>query len=109
MFILHYWMLNFLEISIQKALLLESYAGIFFFGLLLMWGMMKAFNKYSHLVAWLYMLGSLIKFGLFFLLLWPLFKADGTLTIIEKSSFLVPYILAQSLETYLLVQKLNKI
>jgi len=42
-------------------------------------------------------------------LFWPLLKADGEITWLEKTTFLIPYFVALILETYFLVQKLNKL
>lgn len=71
--------------------------------------LLKAFNRLSHYVAWFFMLGSALKFILFFWLLWPLFYSDGTLDIFEKTTFLIPYGSSLLLETRILIQKLNKI
>ncbi len=106
---LHFLVLFFLEIALEEALYVEVYSCIFLITFLLLWGLLRAFIKLSDYVAWLYLLGSGLKFGLFMLLLWPVFKADGTVSILEKTSFLIPYCSSLILETWLLISKLNKI
>ena len=50
-----------------------------------------------------------LKFTLFYLLVWPVFKEDNSVEIHEKISFLFPYFSALIMETYILISKLNKI
>lgn len=87
----------------------ESYALNAGLTLAFLWGLLKAFDRLSHYVAWLFMAGSAVKFMLFFWLLWPLFQSDGTVDIFEKTTFLVPYGSSLILETRILIVKLNKI
>ena len=63
----------------------------------------------SHAIAWIYLFASGLKFVLFFLLLQPLFKVDGVLSIAERFSFFVPYFTALILETAVLINRLNKL
>lgn len=105
----HFLGLMLLEISTTEALFFQIHGSVFFITLLLLIVLVRAFNGYSHNVAWLYLLGSALKFGLFILFLWPLFKADGEVSILEKTSFLIPYCCSLILETRILISKLNKI
>ena len=52
---------------------------------------------------------SLFKFILFFVLFYPAYKADGVVEKMEVLTFFIPYFVGLSLETGILVQKLNKI
>lgn len=106
---LHAAVLFFLEYGFTEAFFVEVYLGNFAISLLFLWGLLAAFSRYSHYVAWLYMLASGLKFALFFLLLWPLFKQDGAVSVLEKTSFLIPYFTGLFLETGILISKLNKI
>ena len=105
----HGMVLLWVEVSLSQIFFLEIYVGNYTLTLLLLYGLLIAFKRFSHYVAWLYMLGSAIKFLLFFLLLWPLFQIDGEVSILEKSTFLIPYLTALVLETQILISKLNKI
>jgi len=107
--VLHSTVLFLLGHSFTEAYFVEVYLGNFALSILFLWGLLAAFNRYSHNVAWLYMLLSAVKFTLFFFLLWPVFKQDGQVTILEKTSFLTPYFTGLFLETRILISKLNKI
>jgi hypothetical protein len=97
------------DLSFQKTSFVESYAGNLLLTLLLLMGLLKAFEHYSHYVAWLYLVGSALKFGGFFLILWPIFHQDGSFSFLEKLTFLIPYLTGLFLETGILISKLNKI
>ena len=99
----------FFSVSFQDTFFFPAYVGNYAIGSLLLWGLLRALRNNSHLVGWLYLLASSVKFGLFFLLFWPLLKADGEISLLEKTTFLIPYFVALILETYFLVQKLNKL
>jgi len=107
--LLHAIVLYGLEIPLESAYFVEVYGAIFGFTFLLLWLLLRAFKQMSHYVAWLYLLASGVKFGLFFLFLWPVFKADGVVTVLEKTTFLIPYCGSLLLETRILISKLNKI
>ena len=72
-------------------------------------GLLKAFDRLSHSIAWIYLLASSVKFILFIFWLWPLFKADGIVSSLERFSFFIPYLTGLVLETGILIFKLNKI
>ena len=107
--LVHFFTLNFLEISLSQALFFEVYISVFLITLLLIFVLLRAFRRMSNYVAWLYLVGSVVKFGLFMLLLWPVFKADGELSPLEKTTFLTPYCCSLILETRILIIRLNKI
>ena len=105
----HYFLLIQQDLRPASVFFWESYFGNFFFALCLLWALKKAFERMSHVVAWIYLLASGLKFTLFFLLLLPLFKADGVLSVAERFSFFIPYFTALILETAILIDRLNKL
>ncbi|MGB1971398.1 MAG: hypothetical protein ACPHSE_02785 [Flavobacteriaceae bacterium] len=107
--LIHYSILSEQALSTEATLFFPIYLGNFFLTFFFLWALLKALKHFSHYVAWLYMLASALKFGLFFLLLWPLFQADGEVTLLEKTTFLIPYCAGLFLETGILISKLNKI
>lgn len=66
-------------------------------------------NKYRDLLGFFFLGGSLLKFALFFIFLYPSFIADGALERLEFLVFFVPYGFALVLETYFLVKLLNTV
>ena len=107
--LVHFFTLYFLEISFLQALFFEVYISVFLITFLLLFGLIRAFKRMSNYVAWLYLVGSVLKFWLFMLSLWPVFKADGQLSTLEKTIFLIPYCSSLILETRILIIRLNKI
>ncbi len=66
-------------------------------------------NKYRDLLGFFFLGGSLLKFTLFFIFLYPAFKQDGVLERLEFLVFFVPYGFALVLETFFLVKLLNNV
>ena len=56
-----------------------------------------------------YVIGSMLKFGLFFLLFYPLYKADGNVETIEFTAFFIPYVVCLFVEIFYVVKLLNSI
>ncbi len=66
-------------------------------------------NKYRDLLGFFFLGGSLIKFVLFFIFLYPGYNQDGILERMEFLAFFVPYLFSLFLETYFLVKLLNTV
>jgi len=66
-------------------------------------------NKYRDLLGFFFLGGSLLKFALFFIFLYPFYNQDGSLERLEFLVFFVPYGFALVLETYFLVKLLNTV
>ena len=106
-----YWLQLFIyseyEIQINSYLFQLSYLvngllAVFIFSALLI---LK--KKYNNQLGLLYLVGSFIKFGVFFWVFYPYFKADGDVTKIEFSLFFVPYVISLLIETIDLIKILN--
>ena len=66
-------------------------------------------DKYRDLLGFFFLGGSLLKFTLFFIFLYPGFNQDGSLERLEFLVFFVPYGFALVLETFFLVKLLNTV
>jgi len=64
-------------------------------------------KSYKEQLGFLYMFGSFIKFGAFFVFFYPVFKADGGISKIEFSVFFIPYLISLLIETLSLIKVLN--
>ena len=64
--------------------------------------------KHPDKLGFIFMGLSGIKFLVFFLLLQPLYSADGTMSTIEFGMFFIPYSVTTAIETVVLVRTLNK-
>jgi len=65
-------------------------------------------KKYLDMLGFIFMFGSFLKFGVYFIFFYPIFKEDGVIIRQEATSFLVPYIASLIVETYYLVKLLNE-
>ncbi len=72
------------------------------FGLavLIFWAVLATHKKNAMLVGFVFMGGGILKFGFFFLLIYPEFKSDGLLGRDELSLFFVPYLISLFTMTY---------
>jgi len=66
-------------------------------------------KKYNDQLGFLYLVGSFIKFIVFFIVFYPHFNEDLVITKIEFSVFFVPYLIGLILETIELSIVLNTI
>ena len=66
-------------------------------------------NKLSNAIGYLFMGGSLLKFVVFFLVFYPIFKEDGEVSKLEFASFFVPYLVSLCLETFYSAKMLNQL
>ena len=67
---------------------------------LIFWAVLATHKKNTMLVGIVFMGGSMLKFGAFFLFIFPDFKADGLVGSDELSLFFVPYLISLFLMTY---------
>lgn len=65
-------------------------------------------KKYLDVLGFIFMAGSFLKFGVYFIFFYPYFNEDGFIIKQEATSFLIPYITCLIIETYYLVKLLNK-
>jgi amino acid permease len=67
---------------------------------LIFFGALVAHKKNAMLVGFVFMGGSVLKFAVFFLLIYPNFKDDGIVGRDELSLFFVPYLISLFSMTY---------
>lgn len=64
-------------------------------------------KKQESNLGFIFMTGSLIKFGIFFLIFYPGYKSDGDIQTLEFTTFFIPYAICLIIETYFLTKLLN--
>ena len=104
---IHSTVLYFLDISIFQNLLILSYIINYFLAMLIFFILVKLKKKYLDLLGFIFMAGSFLKFGVYFIFFNPVFKQDGTVSTQEATAFLVPYLLCLVIETFYLIKLLN--
>lgn len=66
-------------------------------------------NKYRDYLGFFFLIGSLLKFGVFFVAFYSGYKSDGVLERAEFLAFFVPYLYSLTLETLFLGKLLNSV
>ena len=66
-------------------------------------------EKYKSQLGFLFLAGSFLKFAVFFILFYPFYKLDNTITELEFAAFFVPYVMGLILESVSLSKWLNKL
>ena len=64
-------------------------------------------NKQKESLGYYFLVGTLIKFLVFFIIILPVFKEDGVVTKPEFFSFFIPYVVSLFIETKSLISLLN--
>ena len=107
LFGIHSVILYYLDISLFQNLLIPSYLTNYFLALLIFFVLIKLKKKYLDLLGFVFMGGSFVKFGVYFIFFNPVFKQNGTVSPQEATAFLVPYLLCLIVETFYLIKLLN--
>ena len=95
------------DVLVDEYILKQSYLVNGLLAILIFSVLMLLKKKYNDQLGFLYMLGSFVKFGAFFLIFYPEFKADGVISKIEFSIFFIPYVISLLIETLELIKVLN--
>ncbi|WP_372794446.1 hypothetical protein [Lutibacter sp.] len=106
-FAFHIAILYFLEVPLFENQIIASYIINGILAIIIFITLFKLRIKYLDLLGFLFMGGSFLKFGVYFIFFLPLFKADGVVVRLESTSFLIPYITSLIIETFYLIKLLN--
>lgn len=106
---IHLFVLAYQKLPLTQHLLIPAYwinalLAIIIFGTIVYFK-----HKLKNALGFLFMAGSLLKFGLFFLVFYPTYKSDGHLSALEFSAFFVPYLVCLLAETYSTTKMLNQL
>ncbi|MFO7673718.1 MAG: hypothetical protein R6V74_08430 [Lutibacter sp.] len=106
-FVIHIAILHYLNISPFKNLLIISYITNYFLALVIFSVLVKLKKKHLDLLGFVFMGGSIVKFGVYIVFFNPVFKQNGTVSTEEATAFFVPYLLCLIVETFYLIKLLN--
>ena len=71
-------------------------------------GLLLLKSKFKEQLGFLYMGGSFIKFILFFIFFYPVYKLDGEMSSLEFGAFFIPYLISLIFETLGVIKFLKK-
>ena len=64
-------------------------------------------RKLKNYIGYLFIGGSFLKFVIFFILFYPMYKSDGKMDRLEFAAFFVPYAIALVIETIFTIKMLK--
>lgn len=94
----HLAILHLLDLPLFANAIFLAYAVNLLVAIFIFWMIFKLRKKYKEQLGFVFMIGSLLKFLVFFLLFFPDYKADGEFTSVEMATFFVPYLCCLLLE-----------
>jgi len=106
-FIGHIGVLYFLEAPLFQNRIILSYIVNYLLASGLLYFVQSNFNKQASNTAFIFLLGSAIKFVVFFILFYPNYSADSQMQTTEFAAFFVPYATCLTLEVLFLSKELN--
>ena len=107
-FALHILVLYMLELSLFADRIVTSYFVNLILAVIIYAVMLLLKEKYLNQLGFIFMFGSFFKFIVFFIVLYPFYKADGMITKTEFTSFFIPYVVCLIIEISSLSKWLNK-
>ncbi|WP_042491685.1 DUF6168 family protein [Aequorivita sublithincola] len=106
-FIAHLYILQNKEIPIFSDRIVLSYLLNFAMAAAILIFIQSRFNKKSSQTGFIFLAGSGLKFLVFFMVFYPFYQQDGTMSSTEFAAFFVPYACCLILEVAFLSKQLN--
>jgi hypothetical protein len=107
-FLLHYFILKSFGAAPFNDLMAPAYVINFLLAVGIFIGLYSARKKLKNALGFLFMGGSLVKFAIFFIIFYPVYRADGEIQKMEFAAFFIPYLTSLILETYFASKMLNQ-
>lgn len=105
---IHIAILHYIEAPLFDNYIIACYAVNYLLAVVIYSALYFLRKKYLDVLGFIFMAGSFLKFGVFLIFFYPKYMSDGELLRLETTSFLIPYLACLIIETYYLVQLLNK-
>jgi len=103
----HFYTLDKLKLPLFDNKIILAYGINISLAIFIYIGLFLLRKKQESNLGFIFMTGSLIKFGLFFLVFYPVYKQDNDIQTIEFTTFFIPYAICLIIETYFLTKLLN--
>tara|TARA_B100000780_G_scaffold75637_1_gene50934 strand:- start:223 stop:606 length:384 start_codon:yes stop_codon:yes gene_type:complete len=108
-FSVHILILYFLDFPLFKNKILLSYTANILLAMLVFLMLFFLRKKFKNQLGVIFLIGSILKFGLFFIFFYKPYNADGVISRTEFFAFFVPYFFTHTIEIFSLSKWLNKI
>ena len=109
LFGLHILILDYLEFALFDNKIVLAYLVNLFLAILIFCLLFIFKKKFKDQLGFIFVLGSMVKFALFFLLFYGSYYEDGSIQRQEFFAFFAPYILTLVIEVFSLSKWLNKL
>jgi hypothetical protein len=109
LFAVHILILKVLKLNLFDNKIILAYIVNYAFAILVFGALYLLRTKFKEQLGFIFLAGSLLKFVAFFILFYPFYKADETISKLEFAAFFIPYVTCLIFETISLVKWLNKL
>ena len=99
-FLIHISLLKFTANNLWDDMIIQAYLFNTFITAIIYFILHYNLKKRSIYIAWIFLLGSLVKFSVFFIFFHPFLSSDGIIENLEFFSFFIPYSVSLIFETY---------
>lgn len=106
-FVVHVSTLSYYEIQPFQNYIVYTYLFNFIIASAIIFGLYIVRIKHKDNLANLFLIGSLLKFVLFYVVFFPLYKEDGSMSKMEFFTFFIPYLSSLIIETLALIKLLK--
>lgn len=107
-FVMHLIILNYINIKNVYPILGLNYLVNFVLAYIILLTLNALKNRFFDYLGFIFIASSFIKFIIFFLFIYPIFKSDKVVTNFETTAFLIPYFVGLTLEVYFVSKMLNQ-
>lgn len=104
----HIMVLTFMDKPLFDNQIITAYVGNVALAILIVIGLLKVPETLQNSRGFLFLFGSFLKFGFFFLAFYSNFNVDGAIQRTEFFAFFIPYAAALVMETKCLIDRLSK-
>jgi FtsH-binding integral membrane protein len=104
---IHLFALSFTDHSLLGYQIILSYVVNYLLAAVVLIVVEKTLNKNSAQAGFVFMAGSALKFLVFFLVFYPIYKADDEMQAVEFATFFIPYAICLITEVIYLSKQLN--
>ena len=108
-FAIHLVVLNTLQFPLFENRIVLSYIVNLILIIIIFGTLYLLKEKYKSQLGFLFLAGSFLKFAVFFILFYPFYKLDNTITELEFAAFFVPYVMGLIFESVSLSKWMNKL
>lgn len=107
-FIIHLAILHYLEKPLFGNLIVLAYIGNYVLATIVLLIIQKSIKKKSMQSGFLFMAGSGLKFLVFFLFFYPIYRENGVMETVEFVTFFIPYSFCLMADVLYLTNQLNR-